>query len=87
MNTGVNNVRADIDVDPNNNDGIVSIFINDEKVASKNIGNIGTISLDAHSGTALQLGRSWGNPASDDYKSPNYLNEKYLKATIDIKAD
>ena len=87
VNTGVNNVRADIDVDPNNNDGIVSIFINDEKVASKNIGNIGTISLDAHSGTALQLGRSWGNPASDDYKSPNYLNEKYLKATIDIKAD
>lgn len=85
VNAGVNVVRADVDINPKSNDGIISIFINDEKVASENIGNVGLISLDAHSGTALQLGRSWGNPASDEYKSPFQLNEKYLKATIDIR--
>ena len=66
VNAGVNVVRADVDINPKSNDGIISIFINDEKVASENIGNVGLISLDAHSGTALQLGRSWGNPASDE---------------------
>lgn len=78
-------LKADVDINPKTNEGIISLYINDEKVASQSVGNIGLIDFTSHSGTALQIGRSWGLPASDEYKSPFLFSDKLIKASIDIR--
>lgn len=74
-------VTADL-IQQQNGDVVVTLFINDEEVGKANLGNI-ELGI-PHSRYALEIGRQWGYPPTDDYQSPNIFRGKYKKATVDI---
>ncbi|MDR4931257.1 arylsulfatase [Segatella bryantii] len=77
-------LRADIDF-AKGDGSIVSLYINDEKVASENVGGNVPFSFSSMAGPVLQIGRVWGPSYNSDIKTPGILQPKYLNASIDIK--
>lgn len=73
-------VKADITY-PNSKGTHVTLYINDEVVGEGDLKNTFTIKDFER---AIQVGRQWGIPACDDYKSPFLFTGKISKATIDI---
>lgn len=78
--SGKAKVQADIDVDYRSGHSIVTLLVNGEKVGSKTY-EFGYLALQS-----IQVGRNWGPSVSPaDYKSPGYLQGKFLKAYVDVK--
>ena len=73
-------VKADITY-PNSKGTHVTLYINDEVVGEGDLKNTFTIKDFER---AIQVGRQWGIPVCDDYKSPFLFTGKISKATIDI---
>lgn len=60
---------------------IVTFYINDSPVGSGQLS--GHLSLGEKS-NALEVGRQWGVPVNDDYKSPFLFSGKIFKGTVDL---
>lgn len=73
-------VQAEVAKDNHSDNYTVTLLVNGEKVGSKSI-NLKYLSLGS-----LQIGRNWGPSVSPaDYKSPGYLQGKFIKTYIDVK--
>lgn len=57
----------------------ISLYINGEKVGTKEIGSITNAG-----GNLLQAGRNFGTPVSPSYKSPYIFTGNLKKVTVDI---
>lgn len=85
VSSGKSTLRADIDYDQQFKNAKVSLYINNEKVAEKDLGNFGVTSFVSVGGPVLQIGRNWGVSLSDEYSSPFQFAGKYIRAYIDVK--
>ena len=60
----------------------VKLFIDDELVGTCELKNKLNMSGKTN---FIQVGRQWGVPVNDDYKSPFIFSGKIFKGTVDIK--
>ena len=73
-------LQAEFDIDSRSGKSTVTLLVNGEKVGSK------TIDLEYLSLGSIQIDRNWGPSVSPaDYKSPGYLQGKFIKAYVDVK--
>lgn len=78
---GNRNIKAEFAFDKETKTTTVSLYIDDTKVLTENIGVSQVLPFTT---MALQIGRNWGKAVSNEYKSPLVFNGVYKKASIDL---